>query len=519
MDGTNWRRSHYLKSKLNRVKSNLYIHPSDPQYYEKVIRFVDPHSPEAHYRVGEKLLQQGNKQKAAIHFQEAAKHPSPFNYMARKELIRMQPQPVQPVSLERYAASKRASRSAAAADESARRQLSGRQMVPFILMLAVFAVLIVYLLQSPHFNRTVVSKAGLSEVGRNVVYETTELPYVIYFEEGEDKAQIEKTLHQKALDLSAGYPDRKLMIYGLRTQDKSLLHKAQPMNGEKWKDLAFVVVNYFPAVDKAVNIRFLDRSQVISLGEEEGGGAGGRRLLVYAVNSVRTALAQYMADYGRPPARIEDLVRPYPDNYLSFLPREPLTGSLEVSGQWDGRGGWVYRPERTTPETMFIPNVKLEQEIGFAPVELIIGKAEHVLLLESGGVIVARMPVGLGEQDGTPEGRFSVDTRVRKPQGRQQGSYGAAALGFGSYAVHGTADESSIGVNASLGCVRLLNTDMRSLYPLVPRGAQIHITRSLSPAYGQQEPLLAPAALGGLIPPGLAEEPERGDGQHFYWLG
>ena len=53
-------------------------------------------------------------------------------------------------------------------------------------------------------------------------------------------------------------------------------------------------------------------------------------------------------------------------------------------------------------------------------------------------------------------------------------------LGFSSnigtgYGAHGTSDEWSIGKNASMGCVRLLNDDIKELYEMVPTGIPVWI--------------------------------------------
>ncbi|MCQ2560053.1 MAG: L,D-transpeptidase, partial [Clostridia bacterium] len=43
------------------------------------------------------------------------------------------------------------------------------------------------------------------------------------------------------------------------------------------------------------------------------------------------------------------------------------------------------------------------------------------------------------------------------------------------YGIHGTNDPSSIGTNASAGCVRMNNSDVIGLYDIIPYGTQVVI--------------------------------------------
>lgn len=59
-----------------------------------------------------------------------------------------------------------------------------------------------------------------------------------------------------------------------------------------------------------------------------------------------------------------------------------------------------------------------------------------------------------------------------------RGSLGYHALNIGkSYAIHGTNNESSIGKNASHGCVRAKNEDMDKIFSLMEVGDQVYIVR------------------------------------------
>ena len=78
----------HLDDNLIHLHKNLFISPSDPQYYEKVIRYIDANSPEAHYKIGQKFQLKGNLKRAIFHYKEVLRtYPSPF-YSAANRAIR-----------------------------------------------------------------------------------------------------------------------------------------------------------------------------------------------------------------------------------------------------------------------------------------------------------------------------------------------------------------------------------------------------------------------------------------------
>lgn len=83
----------------------------------------------------------------------------------------------------------------------------------------------------------------------------------------------------------------------------------------------------------------------------------------------------------------------------------------------------------------------------------------------------------------TPQGKFSVNEKIVNrpyykqniPGGAPNNPLGPRWLQFksGGYAIHGTNVDSSIGKNASHGCVRMHNSDVIELYGMVPMGATV----------------------------------------------
>ena len=134
----------------------------------------------------------------------------------------------------------------------------------------------------------------------------------------------------------------------------------------------------------------------------------------------------------------------------------------------------------------------------------IVTKSEYVMDLylenDSGRVIIASFPVGLGELDGTPTGRFKVRSRSKlvNPPWTNPGTgeyfypddpmnpIGERWIGLEGidpanesltgYGIHGTIDLDSIGADRSMGCIRLRDEDVIKAYDaLVTNGSTITI--------------------------------------------
>ena len=120
---------------------------------------------------------------------------------------------------------------------------------------------------------------------------------------------------------------------------------------------------------------------------------------------------------------------------------------------------------------------------------------------EHGRVLVASYPVGLGEFDATPTGRFVVreHSKLINPQWRNprtgeffysndpKNPIGERWIGIKGidptnnellgYGIHGTIDEDSIGRMESMGCIRMHDADVKLVYDaLTERGSIIEIT-------------------------------------------
>ncbi|WP_166238544.1 L,D-transpeptidase [Paenibacillus turpanensis] len=495
--------NHLMKDVIP-LKHNLYLHPADPRYYEKKLEYYDRNCPEAHYHLGLKKLREGNREAGVLHLTQCLRTPtSPYYSKARSVLAKVDKEIR--VSLD----SSKLDSSGAPTHFKKSKQSPSRSAARVTLVAAILCLCFAFLLFiSAPILRSAEIASPFSSVGMDVVYESEELPFVIYLPYQLSTAEIERLLYDHAVTLAAEHPQRKVLLYGVYSSAKAA-GTPVPLREIELKDQAFVTAAYKSETDASVKIRF-HQSAGNSSGE-----AGRIEETQFAANVVRTALLQYKEDHGKLPDDVRELFGVYPDNYLSVLPLEPLSESHKVLAEIDYTGGWAYNSTEIDPEQMFRPNSPMN--IAFEPVEIVVNRQTHQLVLRSGSIVALREQVGLGKESSTPVGLFAVDQRVLDPQGRKSGVYGTAGLSFGQWAVHGTNDEHSIGKNESLGCVRMKNEAISKLFPMVPKGAAIRIEES-----GLQDAIESNSYLSQvhrLFPSIEAEEERAPKNTLFSWLG
>src|SRR5690606_3702596 len=93
-------------------------------------------------------------------------------------------------------------------------------------------------------------------VGKQVTYETVDVPYQMYFPPSTPQEAIEKDLYKKAVELSKESPESNVMIYGLIASSPSSEGKTTLLTNEDLKGQAFVIAEYYPVTDQTVKIRF-----------------------------------------------------------------------------------------------------------------------------------------------------------------------------------------------------------------------------------------------------------------------
>ena len=139
----------------------------------------------------------------------------------------------------------------------------------------------------------------------------------------------------------------------------------------------------------------------------------------------------------------------------------------------------VSRRELLTANPTIVPNnLRIGQVICIplapSPVEIIININAKRLTVFKNGRVFREYVVATGkEETPTPTGVFTVINKQVNPGG----PYGTRWLGLSrrGYGIHGTNDPSSIGNNASNGCVRMFNEDVEALFDIVPVGTVVRI--------------------------------------------
>ncbi|ACS99597.1 ErfK/YbiS/YcfS/YnhG family protein [Paenibacillus sp. JDR-2] len=116
---------------------------------------------------------------------------------------------------------------------------------------------------------------------------------------------------------------------------------------------------------------------------------------------------------------------------------------------------------------------------------------KNKLYVKSGGTVKKTFDIASGKKAGlTPTGTFEILTKIENPWysakgipgGDPKNPLGSRWLGISvpntqgtKYGIHGTNAPSSIGTNASAGCIRMLNEDVEWLYNAVPTGTKVTI--------------------------------------------
>lgn len=123
------------------------------------------------------------------------------------------------------------------------------------------------------------------------------------------------------------------------------------------------------------------------------------------------------------------------------------------------------------------------------PFGAVVDMSDFELTVHLNGQYVRRYHVGLGKNNSTPTGEFTVKDKLENP--KYYGSDGEVRepddplnplgerwvdLGD-SYGIHGTIHPESIGKSESKGCVRMLNDDVAEVYDLLSVGSPVRIQR------------------------------------------
>jgi lipoprotein-anchoring transpeptidase ErfK/SrfK len=153
----------------------------------------------------------------------------------------------------------------------------------------------------------------------------------------------------------------------------------------------------------------------------------------------------------------------------------------------DGRFGLVDVPYTPTRATGWIRLRGLERS--WTRVRVIADLSEHRLTVWRGGDVLFHAPAATGAPASpTPAGRYFVTDRVAFPGGGALGTFAfglsgiqprlpAGWSGGDQLAIHGTNAPSTIGRSASAGCLRVSESTLHRLRPLLRLGTPVLVRR------------------------------------------
>lgn len=121
--------------------------------------------------------------------------------------------------------------------------------------------------------------------------------------------------------------------------------------------------------------------------------------------------------------------------------------------------------------------------------DVVVNKSQNTLMLIYGGEFFKIYSVGTGKQNSTPEGVFTITTRLVDPPWYHGGKLippddprnilGSRWMGFADpnaeYGIHGTTEPQTIGSQSSAGCIRMHNGDVEEIFDLLPRGMRVTV--------------------------------------------
>jgi lipoprotein-anchoring transpeptidase ErfK/SrfK len=164
------------------------------------------------------------------------------------------------------------------------------------------------------------------------------------------------------------------------------------------------------------------------------------------------------------------------------LPGDNLQG---IAKQYSVTAEYLARLNRIEPD-----RIRAGQSLKVikGPFNAVVDLSDYEITIHCHGYYVYRFPVGVGKDESSPIGTFTVQDKVVNPP--YYGPEGAIAaddpsnpigerwISIGdSYGIHGTIDPESIGKNESRGCIRMHNEDVEIVYDLLTIGSEVVIQR------------------------------------------
>ncbi|MBL7071634.1 MAG: L,D-transpeptidase family protein [Candidatus Omnitrophica bacterium] len=135
--------------------------------------------------------------------------------------------------------------------------------------------------------------------------------------------------------------------------------------------------------------------------------------------------------------------------------------------------------------TVIRPMTRLK--VSTAKYSILVDKSQNMLMLKSDEEVLKTYTVSTGADNATPTGTYKIRNKLIDPTWYRAGAIvppespenilGTRWMGFDldSYGIHGTTDESTIGMHITKGCVRMRNSEIEELYAIIPVGVEVKI--------------------------------------------
>jgi lipoprotein-anchoring transpeptidase ErfK/SrfK len=147
---------------------------------------------------------------------------------------------------------------------------------------------------------------------------------------------------------------------------------------------------------------------------------------------------------------------------------------------------WQYLAtlNRTSPETL---QAGQELKVLKGPFSAVVDLGEYSMTIHAHGWYVNRYQIGIGKDNRTPTGEFTVQDKLENPvwynpdggvvdADDPENPLGEYWLGLGDHiGIHGTIDPTTIGRSASRGCIHLADPDIAEVFNLLTVGSKVLI--------------------------------------------
>lgn len=163
---------------------------------------------------------------------------------------------------------------------------------------------------------------------------------------------------------------------------------------------------------------------------------------------------------------------------------QPLDTLSKIARQFNTTVELIKKSNHLSSD-MITPGRKLRVWTG--KFSIFVDKSQNILLLKSNDELIRSYNVSTGANNSTPVGTFKIVNKLVNPVWYKEGAavpagspeniLGSRWLGFDlkGYGIHGTTDPSSIGTQATAGCIRMLKSDVEELYDLVPQDTEVTV--------------------------------------------